>query len=117
MAFDERLLHRMQLAARRTCRLSTVKTALPSTDGNSRMQALIGFHASALAGALGEHDRARAAIAFGAAFLRAGEPPFVAQELEQRRLRRQAGDVDAFAVQQEADGLAHIRTASSVRPR
>ena len=59
--------------------------------------------------ALGEDDRARAAIAFGAAFLRSGEAPLVAQEFEQRRLRRQAGDVDALAVQQEADGLAHGR--------
>ena len=73
------------------------------------MHALIGFQASASPRARPD-DSARAAIAFGTAFLRAGQPPFVAQELQQRRLRRKAGDVDAFAVQQEADRLAHIRT-------
>ena len=52
MAVDHRLLHRMQRAVGGACRLSTVNTALPSSEGSNRMQALTGFHATRLAGAL-----------------------------------------------------------------
>ena len=69
------------------------------------MQALTGFHASrARRRRLGEDDRAGAAVAFGAAFLGAGEPPVLAQVLEQRGLRRDAVDGHGLAVEQEAQG-------------
>ena len=72
------------------------------------MQALTGCQReSAVRGRLGDDHRAGAAVALGAAFLGAGEPAALAQELEQRRLRRGVGDADVVAVEQETDGVGH----------
>jgi hypothetical protein len=56
---------------------------------------------------LGEHHRACAAIAFGAAFLAADEMPAVAQPLKERGLGRNVPDVDQVAVDKEAEAVRH----------
>ena len=106
MAIDERLLHRMERAV----------IGLQAFDGEHRLAVdrwqqpdacVDGFPGDAPANPLGNDDRAGATIAFRTAFRRPGQPALDAQDLQQRRLRREAGDVDAFSVQQEADRLAH----------
>ena len=86
-----------------------MNTALPSTLGSRRMHALIGCHASVPCAKLGDDHRAGAAVAFGATFLGAGQAAMLAQELEQGGLRRDAGDRERRAVEQEADRLGHRR--------
>ena len=86
---DHRLLHRMQRAV----------VALQALDGEHRLARdrrqepdagvdRLPGETSRRRRRLGQDDRAGAAVAFGAAFLGAGELPVLAQPLEQRGLRR-----------------------------
>ena len=109
VALDHRLLHRMQRVGR--------GEALHRVDGlavHGRQQADAGVDAiprEAIASRFGDRHRARAAVALGAAFLRAGELSVLAQPREQGGLRRHALDLDGRAVQQEAQragaGIGH----------
>src|SRR5215469_11374175 len=60
----------------------------------------------AISGDLAEHDRARTAVAFGAAFLRAGATEVLAQKLKHGRLRRNVTHTDDFAVEKKTQFAA-----------
>jgi len=109
VALDHRLLHRMQRVGH--------GEALHRVDGlavHGRQEAETGVDAvpcEAIAPRFGDRHHARAAVALGAAFLRAGELSLLAQPGEQRGLWRHARDLDGRAVQQEAQragvGIGH----------
>ncbi len=108
VALDERLLHRMERARRGAQALDgehglAVERGEETDAGVDRLPG-----ERAVAARLGDDDRARAAVALGAAFLRAGELPRLAQPGKKRRLGRRAGDVDALAVQHEADRVVAV---------
>ncbi len=65
--------------------------------------------------ALAQAHGAGAAVALGTALLGAGEPPLVAEPVQQRRGRRQVRDLDRGAVEQESDRFAHDAISSPDR--
>src|SRR5205085_1648054 len=103
VAVDHRLLHRVQAVA-----------ALQVLDGEERLAVERRQEADArvhrlqpqLAGGVevADDDRAGAAVALGAAFLRAGAAAVLAQPLEHRARRRRVGDLDPLVAVEEADG-------------
>src|SRR3954471_18637587 len=79
-------------------------------DGRDRMPLGLGAeHEARVDGAVVEQNGTRAALALGAAALRAGQPHLVAQRVEQRAVGRH-GDRALAAVDREPDGLQVVET-------
>ena len=95
-----------------------MNTALPATDGSSRMHALTGFHARpiAAAGSASDH-RAGAAVALGAAFLGAGESRAARAGTRAASFAARRRPLDSVAVQQEADRVGHCAVGRRSRAR
>src|SRR5262245_22069334 len=105
VAVDHRLLHRMQRTV----------GALEALDGDEllaverrdKLDARVdGAEAHAIAFELGQHYRARAAVALGTAFLGSGPAEILAQEVENALGRRDTLDRADPAVEREPDRAA-----------
>ena len=98
VALDHGLLHRMQLITAFQRFDGDQLAAIERTDEeNAARRGEVGHRAGRAE--LGEDDGAGAAVAFGAAFLRAGEPAALAQPGEHGARRVFAGKRDALAVE------------------
>jgi hypothetical protein len=68
-----------------------------------------GIHRLVMAVGPLQHHGAGATVALGAALLGAAQPAMIAQPVEQRRHRRQPGDIDRLAVECEANVIRHAK--------
>ena len=97
-------------------RSSTVKSALPSSVGRNWMHALTALKSTPPASLRSPtHDRARAAVAFGAAFLGAGAMRVLAQILQHGAGDGRVLDLTDRVAMVEANRLGHVSLLSNVR--
>src|SRR5438067_2224736 len=104
--FHHRLLDRMKFRARDALDRDDVATGHQRQRNKTTVDGAVAAFAARIA--VDDRDRARAAIAFGAPFLRTGQAAG-AQPFEQGDIRRNRIDADGVTVQSKLDRAAHER--------
>jgi hypothetical protein len=105
VTLDHFALHRMQrAAARETFNGNHFAPGQQTHRHKTTVDGAVGGFVVRVA--FDDCDRARAAIALGAALLRAGKSPR-AEEFQQRRVGRIIANTDATAIQNEFDCIGH----------